>query len=134
MDVDGEVIMQVNRDEEMAKEGVHEKKRKDCTHDIRTRFNTLTAVLSLLSLSFSLRNSILEVSRGALHIKDELFHIFHYILNGEMQLRILTEVSTGNQKPKAGELEQRSSREPTHLSNRHPYSSCLVTSPLGYSL
>ena len=53
--------------------------------EVRTRFNALTA-LSLLRLGLRLRNSILEVSRGAFYVEDKVFGIPHYILDGEMQL------------------------------------------------
>ena len=76
------------------KKGIHEKR---CTNEVRTRFDTL-AVLSLLSLGLRLRDSILEVSRSAFYVKDKLFGILHHILDGKMQLKIRTGVSTGNQK------------------------------------
>jgi hypothetical protein len=88
-------MLQETQDEEMVKKSIH--KKRECTKEMRTRLNTL-AVLSLLSLGLRLRNSILEVSRGAFYVKDKLFGILHHILDGEMQLKIWTGISIGNQK------------------------------------
>ena len=96
MGVDGEVTKEEeDQDEEMVKEGVH-RRGKDRV-EVRTRLDALVAVLSLLSLGLRLHNGILKVSCGALHVKDKLFSILHDILDGEIQLKIWTGISTGNQ-------------------------------------
>lgn len=79
------------RDKQAAKKG------KDWIHEVRTGFNTLTGVLSLLSFRLSLRYSILEVSRRTFHVEDELFDIFYNILDGKMQLMFWKEIRNGNQ-------------------------------------
>ena len=63
------------------------KKGEARIHEIRTRFDTLSAVLSFLSLGLRLGDSIFEISRGTFHVKHKLFSILHDILDGEVQLR-----------------------------------------------
>ena len=68
---------------------------EDCIHEVLTWLNTLTTVFPLLSLGLRLCNGVLEVPRGTFYVDDKLLDILHDVLNGKMQLRVRTGISTG---------------------------------------